>query len=398
MALVDATVGKPAHGGTCVTRIDGRVVFTRHALPAESVRLRVTEGGGASRFWRADAVEVVGRAHSERVPSPCRWFMPGGCAGCSWLHADGQLQARIKHEVLVETLERLGPAGLPCPVGWRAVEPVRGWRTRMTLHTDAGGRAGLHAARSHKIVPVDDCLQADPGLELPELLARTWVAEADIHVSVSEAGRAVVVTRGSSREQVEGPEEHVHTVAGRVYRRAPDGFWQSHCEAPGLLVAEVSRLAAVAPGERVLDLYAGVGLFGLALCASAGSVTLVEGDRRAARFAEANAAGESDVEVRALDVRRWAHDRPRAADVVVIDPPRAGAGKQVVTAVVAASPRAVVYVSCEPSTLARDLAWFAHAGYTADHVEGWDLFPGTAHIETVVRLAPRRPGDRLSSP
>jgi tRNA/tmRNA/rRNA uracil-C5-methylase (TrmA/RlmC/RlmD family) len=381
-------VDGPAHGGSCVGRVEGRVVFVRHALPGETVQATATQGGTDSRFWRADATEVLADAHPGRRPSPCPWSGPGLCGGCSWLHATPQLQAQIKATVLTDTLERLGAGGLVRSVGWRAVPPSTRWRTRMTLHTDARGRPGLHGERSNTVVTVGDCLQADPGLDVGGALSRTWPREARIHLSVSQAGRAVVVTDRSGREQVEGPREHRHTVAGHTFVRAVDGFWQAHRQAPELLVAEVARLAAVAPHERVLDLYAGVGLFGVCLGDSAAEVTMVEGHRGSAEFARRNARGASHVSVLTRDAKRWAGGPVSEYDVVVLDPPRAGAGGRVVAAIAAAGPRAVVYVSCEPSTLARDLGVFASHGYRPDHVEGWDLFPGTSHMETVVRLRP----------
>jgi tRNA/tmRNA/rRNA uracil-C5-methylase (TrmA/RlmC/RlmD family) len=229
---------------------------------------------------------------------------------------------------------------------------------------------------SHDVVPVEHCLQADPVLELDEVLQQRWDPAHDVHVSSSEAGRSVV-----AGERRWGPDEHVHTVAGRRFVRPVTGFWQSHRDAAGVLAGAVRELSGTA--SAVVDLYAGVGVFGLTLLDAlpGARVTMVEGDRDAAGFARRNAAGRA--RVLALDVRRW---RPEPAELVVLDPPRAGAGPAVVGAVAAACPERVVYVSCDPATLARDLRLFAGHGYVPDHLEGFDLFPGTAHIETVVRL------------
>lgn len=356
----------PADGGACVGRLEGRVVFARHGLPGESAEVRITSE--SKRFLRGDVVAVAEPA-PHRVASPCPYFHPGGCGGCAWLHADPEYQLELKAEVLAQTLRRIG--GIEWPVKVRSIGPPSGWRTRLTLHIDKAGRAGFHPVASHDVVPVAHCLQADPGLELDELLARPW-ATGTVQVSLSEAGRSVI-----SGERRWGPDEHVHTVLGRTFARAVDGFWQSHRDGAAVLARAVGDLAA--PADRLVDLYAGVGLFGLTLQAS--HTTLVEGDRVAASFARRNAAGQA--RVLGIDVRKW---RPEPADLVVLDPPRAGAGPGVVASIVAAAPERVIYVSCDPATLARDLRLFAGHGYQPDHIEGFDLFPGTAHIEAVVRL------------
>ncbi len=384
MSEIVLGLDKPANDGSCVGRSDGRVVFCRHGLPGETVRAAVVDGGSDSRFWRAEALAVVGQPAAARVPSPCPWSGPGQCGGCSWLHAHPDAQLDFKTQVLAETLERIG--GIRWPVTVRTLGRVSGWRTRLSLHVDDEGRAGFHAWRSHEVVPVADCLQADPRMHLPGLLEQSWPTGATVRVSVSEAGRAVIVdsAQGVSHR---GPREHVHLVDGREFRTAADGFWQSHVDAASALTAQVRELVPRDAGSRIVDLYSGVGLFGLALLDShePASVEMVEGDRSAAELAVRNSGGDSRVDVIPRDVRRWARG-PGTADVVVLDPPRAGAGKQVVSAIARTGARTVVYVSCDAATLARDLRWFVARGYQPDHIVGFDLFPGTAHVETVVRL------------
>lgn len=388
MARVELRVDAPAAGGACVGRIDGRVTFCRLSLPGETVAADVADNRPDIRFWRAEATEILAGRHPDRVESPCPWFTPGGCGGCAWLHAAPALQLDLKGRVLRETLWRVG--GLRSEAGVSAIGAASGWRTRLTLHVDAHGRAGFHAPRSHDVIPVAACLQADPALGLDELLARDWPAGSTVEVAVSEAGRSIRVVVGDD-VSAEGPVEHVNTVRGRVFRRAADGFWQSHRDAANVLADLVIGLAEPAHARRIIDLYAGVGLFGLSLADSApgAKVHLVEGDRTAARYARENAGGDPRITTEATDVRRWARGkRGRSADLIVLDPPRAGAGTEVMRAIAAARPQVVVYVSCDPATLARDLKTIAGLGYCPDHVQGLDLFPGTAHVETVVRLRP----------
>lgn len=367
--MIEVRVDAAADAGQCVGRTDGRVVFVRGALPGETVEVEVTEE--LSRFWRGRAVAVQ-QPHPHRVEPPCPWF--GACGGCDWMHADPAEQLRIKSDVLQQTLRRIG--GIDAEVSVRSLGRQTGWRTRVTLHVDGKGRAGFFAHGTHDVVPVAHCLQAADGLALDEVLSQTWPGVETMQVSSSAAGRSLIA--GARRF---GPDEHYDDVLGRRFHRAVDGFWQSHVDAAEVLSGAVREL--IEPVSSVVDLYAGVGLFGLTVLdvLPGASVTLVEGDRVAARFARRNAAGAA--RVLAIDVRRW---RPDPADLVVLDPPRAGAGAKVVAAVADAAPATVIYVSCDPATLARDLKLFAGRGYKVDHIEGFDIFPATAHVETVVRL------------
>lgn len=366
--MIELRVDAPADAGQCVGRVDGRAVFVTGALPGELVRAEVTLE--KRRFSKARTVAVL-EASQHRVGPDCPWFAE--CGGCTWLHADAGEQNRIKTAVLGDQLERIG--GVRWPVTVRSLGRQSQWRTRVTFHGD-GDRGGFFAAGSHDVVDIGYCLQAVAGLELAGLLARPWPTGATVHASVSEAGRAVRWDDG-----LEGVHEHTNTVLGRVFHRSADGFWQAHVDAPEVLASAVRAL--VEPVDSIVDLYAGVGLFGLTLLdvMPEARVTLVEADPTAARFARRNAAGRA--RVLAVDARRW---RPEVADLVVLDPPRSGAGEQVVRAIGQARPSTVIYVSCDAGTLARDLRLFTQIGYIPDHIEGFDLFPGTAHVETVVRL------------
>lgn len=394
MSSIELGIERPAHGGSCVGRHDGRVVFCRLALPGETVSADVQGEDPGARFWRAEATAVIADANPDRVDPDCPWFVAGGCGGCSWLHASPPLQKQIKQDVLRETLDRIGKVVWDPPVTSLGTE--RGWRTKVTLHVDDQGRAGLRPARSNAVIPVTDCLQADPRLQLPAILETTWPPGAQVQVSVSAAGRSVLV-RSDGKTTVEGPRVHHEIVRGRRFEYPVDGFWQSHRDAAQVLADRVVDAAGVQDGMRVADLYGGVGLFGLTLLDTfqGGSVTIVEGDRESARFARRNAGDAPRVTVIQQDVRRWATAGPQDLDVVVLDPPRAGAGAPVLKAVAAARPATIVYVSCEPSTLARDLAVLRGAGFLPDAIEGLDIFPGTAAVETVVRLrSPGLPGNR----
>jgi tRNA/tmRNA/rRNA uracil-C5-methylase (TrmA/RlmC/RlmD family) len=335
------------------------VVFVRHALPDEQVTVPVTEGSVGDRFLRGDAVSVH-RASPDRVEPPCPFAGPGLCGGCDFQHMALPAQRRLKAAVVAEQLRRL--AGLDREV---VVEPVSGdddglrWRTRMRFHPTEDGALGLRAHRSTRVVPITDCR-----IQAPE---------------------ARVSVEGES-----GAEEDVsEQVRGRSFRVSADGFWQVHRGATDVLVDAVLEGAQIRRGDRVLDLYAGVGLFSAFLAEQVGehgAVLAVEGHRVAAQHAVGNLSATPWAEVRGGDVERQLRHLAEAEvswDVVVLDPPREGARRRVVEAVAAAGPRTVVYVACDPAAFARDVAWFAEAGYVLDSLRAFDLFPMTHHVECV---------------
>jgi tRNA/tmRNA/rRNA uracil-C5-methylase (TrmA/RlmC/RlmD family) len=374
-------VERVAHGGVCVAHTpDGRVVFVRHALPGEQVRVSVTEE--RSSYLRADAVEVL-RASPARVEPPCPYAGPGRCGGCDWQHASLAEQRRLKAAVVREQLQRL--AGLDVDVVVESVPGDRdglGWRTRLRLAVGADGRAGLHRYRSHEIEPIADCLIAVPGADVAEVVGRSWPAGAEVNVDVSATGERALSIGTPDRTVTE-------RAAGREWQVPVGGFWQVHPGAAEALVAAVTDMLAPRPDERLLDLYAGVGLFAGALAGSTHSAVAVEADPRAARAAMKNLA-DAPVTVVRSRADRWLtreHDGTPFG-LVVLDPPRKGAGRDVVAAVTALRPRAIAYVACEPSALARDLATFAGLGYRLARLRAFDLFPMTAHVECVALVEP----------
>jgi len=249
----------------------------------------------------------------------------------------------------------------------------------MRFAVDEDGRAGLHPHRSHEVVAIDDCLIAVSAARVPDLVARTWPAGSEVSVDVSSAGeRALAI--GTPDDLL---TEH---AVGRDWRVPVGGFWEVHPAAADLLAEVVVAYAQPVARDDCLDLYSGVGLFAGALAPQAASVVAVESDARAVAAAELNLASDGNVTVVRDRVDRWLRLEPSASDVVVLDPPRKGAGRAVVEGIAARSPRVVVYVACDPAALARDVAFFAGHGYTLDALRAFDLFPMTAHVECVARL------------
>ncbi|OAA28741.1 SAM-dependent methyltransferase, tRNA(uracil-5)-methyltransferase [Frankia sp. EI5c] len=430
--LVELEVGPVAHHGLCVARADGRVVFVRHALPGERVRARITDVSH-DRYWRADAIEIL-VASPDRVEPPCPHAGPGRCGGCDWQHASLEAQRQLKARVVEESLRRI--AGLELAVEVEAVTTEApdglGWRTRMRFSRLPDGGVGLRAHRSHQVVPTPDCRIADPLLaaviadpaflldvappertgQAVELLAMPPSAQVP---AVDQGGAVAYSTRSGNWRAFpvrsgdgprspgadEGAEvtEVVETVEGRSFRLEPGVFWQIHPAAAATLVAAVRAAVAARPGDTALDLYCGAGLFAAFLAVAvgpAGKVIALESEEAAVRSAARSLADLPWVSLRALRVTPatvrgligTGSPSGGGVDVVVLDPPRTGAGREVMAELLAHRPRRVVYVACDPAALARDLAAAAAEGYRLTALRAFDIFPMTAHVECVATLEP----------
>jgi tRNA/tmRNA/rRNA uracil-C5-methylase (TrmA/RlmC/RlmD family) len=390
--LVEVTVGPPAHGGHCVARIGGphgQVVFVRHALPGEQVTVAVTERHRG--YLRGDAI-VIHSAAADRVTPPCPYAHPGGCGGCDLQHVADGAQLAWKAAVVREQLAR--PGGLtPAEIDDLGVRVERlpggrlGWRSRIRYAVDAAGRPGLLQHRSHQVVPVQRCRIAHPALQELDVLRRRWPGEDAVEVVASTGGDVSVVTGGGA--VCSGPDEVVELAVGRRWRVPVGGFWQVHPAAADALVAAVLDLLEPAAGESAWDLYGGSGLFAAALAGRTGArVTVVESEPDGVAAARTNLADRSGIEVVAARVE-VALPRRRITgpvDLVVLDPPRTGAGTRVVEGIMAAGPRAVAYVACDPAAMARDVAAFRAASWRLAAVRAFDLFPMTQHVECVALL------------
>lgn len=379
-------MGSIAHGGHCVARHEGRVIFVRHALPGERVLVRITDDSH-DRFWRADAVQIL-EPSVERVAPPCPIAGPGLCGGCDFQHVDLAAQRRLKSEVVTEQLRRL--AGIDWAGEVEAIQTPGtadglGWRTRMRYHVDNSGRAGLRAHRSHRIMPLPaiGCLIAHP--RTPNVVDHGWPPGSEL-VAVAGSTQAALTVDGVL---VEGDHDLVEMAAGRSWTTHPDSFWQVHPGAADTLVAAVCEGLTPRPGEGAFDLYCGVGLFSGALLGAGCRVWGLESSASAITLAQHNLSDAGDrVRLRADRVERGLRRLPRRTDLIVLDPPRQGAGAAVMEAIASRAPRAVAYVACDPAALARDLGTVAQLGYSVTSIRAFDVFPMTAQVECVVIIEP----------
>jgi len=408
--VIELEVGSVAAGGGCVGRApDGRVVFVRHSLPGERVRARVT--AEASSFLRADAIEVLD-ASPDRVERVCPHAGPGRCGGCDFQHVALPAQRRLKEDLVAEQLSRLAGLDLRVPVEEVPGAPGGlGWRTRVGFAVDAEGTVGLHRHRSHELVPVDRCPIATDGVNDARVPSVSWKGARQLEVLASPDGGTAVVLVDTGKHRIDGlptldvglvwkgrtlrpPDHAAFEVDGNHFDVAAGVFWQVHPQAAATLTRVVLEGLEPRRGERVADLYAGAGLFTVALARAvgpAGSVVAVERSGPAVADLGRNTAGLDRIEVlRAGVTPAVVTRRLGRPDLVVLDPARAGAGRDVMTALVGLDPppRRIAYVSCEPAPFARDLAVALGAGWSLASLRAFDLFPMTEHVELVAVLEP----------
>jgi tRNA/tmRNA/rRNA uracil-C5-methylase (TrmA/RlmC/RlmD family) len=394
---IDLLVGDVIHGGWCVARTDaqaggGFVVLVRHALPGERVRAVITQV--TSRLARADAVEIL-RPAAERVRPPCPYARPGGCGGCDWQHASLAAQRAFKAQVISQQLRRI--AGIDREV---VVQPMPGeeyglgWRTRVRFAVGRDGRPGLHKHRSAEVVAIGDCLIAHPLVTEAEVTRQSWPGARAVEVAVAAGTgqRAIMVTGGQVRGS--GQRFLTYWAAGRDWRVSAAGFWQVHPQAADTLAKAVLEGLSPQPGETAVDLFCGAGLFAGVLATAVGgngAVIAIERDADGVRDARHNLAPTPWARVHRGDAAEVVgRIGLSGASIAVLDPPRAGVGREVIDALCTEQAmRKIAYVSCDPAMLARDLAVFARHGWQLAELRAFDAFPMTHHVECVAIVEPQ---------
>ncbi|MFI8569366.1 class I SAM-dependent RNA methyltransferase [Rhodococcus sp. NPDC078407] len=412
--LLEVELGAPGHGGFCVARHEGRVMFVRHGLPGERVVARVTEDRGGS-FCRADAVEIL-EASVDRVDTRCPIAGPGGSGCCDYSHASADAGRRLKSSVVTEQLRRV--AGVEREVRVEELPGTGdgiGWRTRVRLAVDSGGRPGYHRYRSSSIVSELSCPQMHSAAFVG-LSDQHWRPGAELQVVLDGAGERHVVEiapaqlsttgrrspgrRGASARRAASsrarPEKAVigsgrvtEYVSGRSWTLDATGFWQAHRGAAQVYTDVVREWSDALPGDGAWDLYGGVGVFAASLAADVGPrghVTSVEFSRRAADDGRAALADLTQVSFVPGRVERSMDALVEPVAVAVLDPPRAGAGRDVIEALAARGPRSVVHVGCDPASFARDVSLYRAAGYELTDIRAFDAFPLTSHVECIGRF------------
>jgi tRNA/tmRNA/rRNA uracil-C5-methylase (TrmA/RlmC/RlmD family) len=389
-------IEKIAHGGHFIARHESEngkkaVIFVRHAIPGEKAEIEITST--STNFIRADVVKVISSS-PDRVQAPCTYAHRDGCGGCDFQHISIARQRVLKSEVIKEQFERI--AKMDVSVEVEEVGAPLHWRTRVTATTDSNGALGFYSSRSHQVIPVKECLITLPEIGIAAMSAQKFSPDVRIEIAYSSEGERMVAEAPRSGDgkfrQNTGPAVLHERVGEELLQVSQRSFWQGHKRAPEVLTDVVRDFAQIQEGENVLDLYGGVGLFTSACLrdvGTSGSIHLVEGSKDATADAKNNFASHSNVEISTGDVAKII-TRINRADVVILDPPREGAGKEVVQEIARIFPRSIVYVACDPAALARDTAYLHENGFSLEKIRAFDLFPMTHHIESIALFTPNK--------
>jgi 23S rRNA (uracil1939-C5)-methyltransferase len=425
---MEVTIEKLIYGGDGLAHHDGATVFVPYVIPGEVVSIHATER--KKKFVRGRTDRVL-TASPERTAAPCPHFLT--CGGCHYQHIPYESQIRYKEQILRETLRRIGKIDWQRDIAVHSASSLNyrnraQWKVRPT-DDGASAEIGYFRAESNALVPIGTCPVVSPRLEetlqsfrvmlanggLPAALreveafadsadervlltlslAQMPPAAADLAANIRStmpwAASVLLQAVSQSRMELFGPGHIEYGVDGYPFRVSHFSFFQVN----RFLVPEMVKAVVAAAGEgaSVLDLFAGVGLFSLPLAGKFGRVTAVESNPVAARDWEANVAANrgrtGQLEIREIDALDFLRRSREAPDCVVLDPPRAGLTPEGAARIGKLAPPRIVYVSCEPSTLARDLVAFIADGYDVASIDFFDLFPQTFHIETLVKLEKR---------
>jgi 23S rRNA (uracil1939-C5)-methyltransferase len=399
-----------AHGGAALGRHEGRVIFVPYALPGETVRVEIAEDKGRYAFARL--VEVL-EPSPDRISPPCPYFGPAGCGGCQWQHIDYQAQLRFKAEVVTDQLTRIGK--IADPVVHPTLPDSSSWayRNHAQFHPVPDGGLGFQTGASDEVIPIDECLILhpllsdlyailDPDFDLPTLARlslrvgtetgdRMLIFETtddlppslEIDLPIS----CVLLLSDGIHVNLIGDNHILETVAGHTYRISAPSFFQVNTPQAAQLVQQVMAYLDLQGNETLLDAYCGVGLFTTHLAEDADLVVRVEGAPAAVADLLENTAEQDNVEIIEGPVEAVLPDLDLAFDAAVVDPPRAGVDRFALDALAERGPGRIVYVSCDPATLARDAQRLTRAGYQLVEVQPVDMFPQTYHIESIAVFA-----------
>ena len=406
------------HKGEGVGRMNGQAVFIPYAIPGETAEVEIRER--KKNYLRARLVDVMS-ASPDRIEAACPYYYR--CGGCSYQHMNYSRQLELKRQVVQDNLARIG--GLEVEV-----EPVVGmsdpwcYRNKVEWHVakkDHSYQMGYHIPDSHKLIAIDSCLLISPAVEalsrhlrehlddlgLPEqcrITVRQSSANGELMVVMegTVTGKAVVqhlagysglssiycVDRGRIIHK-HGRPSLAERLAGIDYEISPLAFFQVNHQQAEMLVDVVQQFAQLGPADTVLEGYCGIGSITLPLARGAGRIIGVESYLGAVQDARDNARRNkiTNCEIFAGACEKVIPAMKDRFDVVVLDPPRAGCKKEVIEAVIKTAQQRIIYVSCNPGTLARDLKIFCQNGYAVKKVQPIDMFPQTYHVETVVLMS-----------
>ena len=381
--VVEIDIKDVAHGGHFVAHHQNQVIFVRHAITGERVKAKITHAN--NKILLADTVEVI-LPSKHRVKPKCKYLSDTAerkCGGCDYQHIDIEYQRQLKKQVVEDQFYRLAKFDLKnfkgidsTPFDLVQVDPKDGWnwRTRMNFAVTVAGKMGMFPHHSNKPIEISECQIADERLKISEFAKRNWSGKSKVSLElVADSEVSVKLSHG----------EDVGI------------FWQSHINAQEVLTDYIRDKVKISAGAKILDLYSGVGVFAqfvLSIQPALSALSLVDTSPESIKFAKQNISnliGKNSAikfEAHAVEVLKYLRNQVnenRSWDLAIVDPPRSGLNQQIIELLAKLKLAELVYISCDPASLARDFSNLVKSGYRLNHIKSFDLFPMTQHIETV---------------
>jgi tRNA/tmRNA/rRNA uracil-C5-methylase (TrmA/RlmC/RlmD family) len=377
--IITLDIGPIAHGGHFIARYNNQVIFVRHAITDEIANVKITSI--TSKLAFGDALEIL-QSSKYRTKPPCGYSKPGGCGGCDFQHISIEKQQDFKKLIIQDQFKRIAQININPDI--LSTEPSSGlhWRSRLDLAVSANGKTGLYAHKAKDIIEIDECLIAVDEINNSEVFKQHWAGEDRLSLSVSSDK---ILTLNRLGKIILGSDNLKEIAEGNIYNISPNSFWQSHINAPNLLVQKVMKYADIKLGDNVCDLYGGVGLFTapmVKLTGEAGQVHLIERNNDCIKDARQMFQHQKNIIIHHGKVEQKL-GRIKNIDIIILDPPSNGAGKQVIKQIIDKQPRSIIYISCDPASLARDTKILTDDVYSLETLIGIDLFPMTHHIECI---------------
>jgi len=377
--IITLDIGTIANGGHFIARHNDQIIFVRHSITGERANVKITAVN--SKFAFGDAVEILKKS-KDRVNAPCKYAHPEGCGGCDFQHIDLKTQLNFKKIVIQDQFKRIAKIDINPDLISADSNNGLNWRSRLNLGISENKKLGLRSHKSNKIIEIDECLIALKEINKLDVFSKHWKNNDNIKISCSSENDITISHLGG---KISGSDKLKEVVGDNKFNISPQSFWQSHKSAPGIILEQVLKFANIKKGERVCDLYGGVGLFTLPISkiiGENGEVHLIETNRTCI-----DDANEMFTDLKNIFIHHGTVEQKlgsiKKIDTIILDPPRNGISKQVINQMIEKKPHTIVYVSCNPSTLARDTKILLNNKYELTNVVGLDIFPMTHHVECV---------------
>ena len=381
--IITLDIGTIANGGHFIARHNEQIIFVRHSITGEKANVKITAVN--SKFAFGDAVEILKKS-KDRVNAPCKYAHPEGCGGCDFQHIDLKTQLNFKKIVIQDQFKRIAKIDINPDLISADSNNGLNWRSRLNLGISENKKLGLRSHKSNKIIEIDECLIALKEINNLDVFNKHWENNDNIKISCSSENDINISHLG---KKISGSDKLKEVVEDNKFNISPQSFWQSHKSAPGIILEKVLKFANIKKGERVCDLYGGVGLFTLPISkiiGENGEVHLIETNRTCI-----DDANEMFADLKNIFTHHGTVEQKlgsvKKIDTIILDPPRNGISKQVINQMIEKKPHTIVYVSCNPSTLARDTKILLNNKYALTNVVGLDLFPMTHHVECVASFS-----------